>query len=192
MMTLLALAAFAQAQPAPSVAGSGLASIPGVTIRTYDVRGKTIREILQSLTAAAPMNQSTGRPVPATSGWSIKVGTQVTRTGSKCAITAVTTNFTGEATLPHLVPDPATPPAVLANWNSYLAQLDARHAEQLRYAYDHRAEVEQAVRASSCDNWQPAANAAIDRLRQQASAARSTDPAAQPQLRDVVVTPPKK
>jgi len=187
MITLLALAALAQAQPAPAagVAAPGVAAIPGVTVRHYDVTGKTIREIHQSLTASAPKNPATAQPVPASSTWSMKVGTKFTRTGAKCAITGTTATFTGEATLPRLIADPTTPPAVLANWNSYLAQLDARQAEQLRYAYEHRLEVEAAVRASSCDNWQPAANAAISQLRQQSSAARSTDPALQPVLRDV-------
>jgi len=192
MITLLALAALVQAQPAPATAAPGAAPIPGVTVRTYDVRGKTIREILQSLTTAAPMDQASGRPTPASSKWSMKVATQFTRTGPKCEITGATATFSGEEVLPHLVPDPAIPAPVLANWNSYLAQLDARQTEQLRFAYDHRSDIEAAVRASSCDAWRPAANAALDRLRQQASLVRNTDPAAQPMLRDVVTATGKK
>jgi len=193
MITLLALATLTQVQPAPVAAtgvtaASGVAAIPGMTVRNYDVRGTTIREIYNSLAAAAPKNPATAQPLPATSNWSMKVATQSTRTGDKCAITGATATFTGEATLPRLVADPAIPPAVLANWNSYLAQLDARQAEQLRYAYEHRSEIEAAVRASSCDNWRPAANAALDQLRAQARLVRNTDPAAQPVLRDVVVT----
>ncbi len=190
--TLLALAALAQVQPVVAPAGSGVATIPGVTIRTYDVRGRTIREIYNSLAAAAPKDPASGRAIPANSNWSMKVGAQITRTGNACKVSGATATFTGEASLPRLVPDPATPPAVLANWNSYLAQLDARQADQLRFAYQHRTDIEQAVRASSCDGWQAAANAAIDRLRQQASAARNTDPAAQPVLRDVPAPAKKK
>ena len=190
--TILALAALAQAQPAPPPPGAGLATIPGVTVRTYDVRGKTIREIYDSLAAAAPKSPGTAQPIPASSTWSIRVATRTSRTGDKCTITGATATLVGDATLPRLVPDPATPPEVLASWNSYLALLDARQAEQLRFAYDHRGEVEQAVKASGCDNWQPAANAAIDRLRQQSSLVRSTDPAAQPVLRDVVAPKGKK
>lgn len=184
LTTVLALATLAQAQPALAPAG-GLRTIPGVTVQTYDVTGKTIREIYGSLGAAAPKDAATGQATPARSNWAMKVATQFTRTGQRCSITGATATFTGEAVLPRLVPDPARPAAVLANWNTYLGQLDARQSEQLRFAYEHRGDVERAVRASSCDGWQAAANAAIQRLREQASAARDPDPARQPRLLEV-------
>jgi predicted secreted Zn-dependent protease len=184
LATILTLAALAQAQPVAAVAG-GVRTIPGVTVRTYDVSGKTIREIYQSLGAVAPKDPASGGAIPASSKWSMKVATQFTRTGARCSVTGATATFTGEVVLPRLAPNPERPAAVLANWNSYVAQLDARQAEQLRFAFERRGEVERAVRASSCDGWQAAANAAIQRLREQASAARDPDPTKQPRLLEV-------
>ena len=156
--------------------------LPNVAVTYYDVTGRTVPEIHTSLTDAAPHDPDSRKPIPATSSWSIGATVRWSKTGARCTITGVTLKFTATASLPRLVVLEETPAPVLAAWNRYVAQLEARQAAQLKFAYDRRDEVERAILASSCDSWQAAADAALTRLEEQQRLARDADPSAQPKL----------
>jgi predicted secreted Zn-dependent protease len=156
--------------------------LPNVVVTYYDVTGRTVPQIHTSLTGAAPRDPESRKPIPATSSWSIGAAVRWSKTGVRCTITGVTLKFTATASLPRLVVQEKTPAPVLAAWNGYVAQLEARQAAQLKFAYDRRDEVERAILASSCESWQAAADAALTRLEEQQHLARDADPSAQPKL----------
>lgn len=181
----IGMTALMQAAPSASEADApiqALAGLPNVEVTYYEVTGKDVPEIHRSLNRAAPRDPVTGNRLPATSSWSMSAGAKWTRTGERCELTEVNLRFAATANLPRLTADPETPPPVLAVWNNYVAQLEARQAAQLRFAYDRRDSVEQAIRRSGCSGWEAAASAAIARIRDQQLAAFKKEAGKQPKL----------
>lgn len=161
-------ALLAQPAPPPTAAGAPvptLADVPNVDVTYYPVTGKDVPEIHRSIAKAAPRDAETGKRLPATSSWSMSAGAKWTRTGERCELTAVDLRFAAKASLPRLLVTAETPPAVLAIWNDYAARLEARQAALLRFAYDRRDSVEQAIRRAGCYGWETAATTAIARIR---------------------------
>lgn len=167
---------------APAQTTPTLASLPNVEITYYQVTGKDIPQIHRSLARAAPRDPGTGNRLPATSSWSMSAGAKWTRTGERCELTAANLRFAARATLPRLVVSEETPPAVLAVWNDYVARLEARQAAQLRFAYDRRDSVEQAIRRGGCYGWEAAAATAIARIKEQQLLAFKNEIGKQPKL----------
>ena len=149
--------------PASPVAAtpSPLASIPGVTIRYYDVTGNTIPAIRASMAAQRPINPVTGAPQPSSSTWSIGVNTKKATTGKSCKVTGATATFKGEVVLPRLVVAEPIPAPVLAQWQKFLTSIEQQQAQALRQPYSRIREVEAAVMASSCQNAGEAARKSI-------------------------------
>jgi predicted secreted Zn-dependent protease len=176
-VTAVIMAALAPTVPAPALAG-----LPYVEVTYYEVSGKDIAEIHRSLAGAAPRDPETGKRLPATSSWSMSAGARWTRTGERCELTSFDLRFTAKAAMPRLLVTEDTPAPVLAIWNDYVARLEARQAAQLRFAYDRRDSVEQAIRRSGCRAWEAAAAAAIGRIRDQQLLAFKNDMRDQPRL----------
>ena len=164
---VMSTAALAQATgsvpPASPVAAapSPLASIPGVTVKYYDVAGNTIPAIRASMAAQRPKDPVTGTPLPSSSTWSIGVNTRKATTGKTCKITGATATFKGEVVLPRLTGVEAVPAPVLAQWRKFVASIEQQQADALRQPYLRLGEVEAAVMASSCANAGAAANKKI-------------------------------
>lgn len=180
-----AMAASAQAVAPSAVAAapaSTLANLPNVEVTYYQVTGKDVPEIHRSLARAAPRDAETGKRLPATSSWSMTAGAKWIRTGDRCELTSIDLRFTARAALPRLLVQPETPAPVLAIWNDYVARLEARQATQLRFAYDRRNSVEQAIRRSGCHGWEAAATAAIARIKAQQLLAFKDEMGKQPKL----------
>lgn len=175
---MISSAALGQAAPslppvAPvAAAPSPLASLPGVTVRYYDVTGNTIPAIRASMAAQRPLNPATGTPLPSSSTWSIGVNTKKATTGKTCKVTGATATFKGEVVLPRLVAAQAVPPPVLAQWQKFVTSIEQQQAQALGQPYSRLKEVEAAVMASSCENAGEAAKKAI------AEITRATPPAA--------------
>jgi len=164
---VLPTAALAQATAtAPAVAPvaappSPLASIPGVTVKYYDVTGNTIPAIRASMAAQRPKNPVTGTPLPSSSTWSIGVNTSKATTGKTCKVTGATATFKGEVVLPRLVGSEAVPAPVRAQWQKFVASIEQQQADALRQPYLRLGEVEAAVMASTCETAGAAANKKI-------------------------------
>jgi predicted secreted Zn-dependent protease len=140
---------------------SPLASIPGVTIRYYDVAGSTIPAIRASMAAQRPKDPVTAAPVPSSSSWSIGVNTKKATTGKACKVTGATATFKGEVVLPRLVGVEAVPAPVRAQWQKFVASIEQQQADALRQPYQRIGEVEAAVMASTCANAGEAAKRSI-------------------------------
>ena len=169
-------AALAQTAPssqavAPAVAvPSPLASIPGITIKYYDVTGNTIPALRASMAAQRPTNPLTGAPVPSSSTWSIGVSTKKATTGKACKVTGATATFKGEVVLPRMVGAEAVPAPVRAQWQKFVASIEQQQADALRRPYLRIREVERAVMASSCANADQAAKKTIAEITKAAPA----------------------
>lgn len=169
---------------APAAPLARFADLPNVTVTYYDVSGRDAREVHHSITQRAPRDPATGRPVPATSDWSMKAAVSTSTTAGRCTITAARLDFAGTARMPRLVTTNGQPipPALLASWQRYAAALEERQVAQLRFAYDRLPQVERAIRASNCRDWKTVAAAAIDKVRRDKAEARARDSTPMPEL----------
>ena len=173
MLILLALAAVLDPVAAPAAPPPHLAKfsdLPNVAVTYYDVSGETVRQIQESMQDNAPRDPNTGQIVSSRASWTVDTGAEWQKTGAQCKITGAKVIFHPSAVMPHLVPNWKTPAAAVAQWNGFVAQLEAKQAGKLLLAYNRLDEVRRAILASSCDNWQAAANAAVDNLRGQLAA----------------------
>jgi len=170
VLILLALAAALQPAPAPAAPTPKLSDLPNVAVTYYDVTGETVRQIQESMQDNAPRDLATGQIVSSRASWTVSTGAEWQKTGDQCKITNAKVVFQPSAVMPHLVPNWKTPAAVVTQWNGFEAKLEAKQAAQLLQAYDHMDDVRQAILASSCANWQAAANSAVDKVRAQLAA----------------------
>jgi len=154
-----------QVGPPPTANLLRFADVPNVAITYYDVTGDNIAEIHRAVAKAAPRDPTTRVPTPATSSWTVGVKVKTLTTNKRCRITGVTLDFRGVALMPRLIPGKETTPQVIAIWNAYLRRLEARQAEQLRFAYDRIGTFEKAIVGNRCDRTGAATDAAFTRVR---------------------------
>lgn len=177
---------FEQVRPAlrPLAAGevARLSDIPNVAVTYYDVAGRNLDQIHASLTKAGPRDPETRHVLSATSRWTVGVKVTSLTTNRRCTVLGANLDFRGMATMPRLAPDKDRPAPVVAAWNAYFDRIETRQAEQLRFAYERLADVEQAVLASRCDKAESAADVALARLHEQERLAFVRDPKEQPRL----------
>lgn len=158
--------------------------LPNVAVTYYDVPGRNLVKIHGALARLGPRDPATHKVLPATSSWTVGVKVRSRTTGRQCAITGVDLLFRGAATMPRLLPDKDRPPPVTNAWNAFIVRLEARQAEQLRFAFQRMDGVRQAVLASSCSKAEAAADAALAKLEEQRRLAFSQDPKDLPRLED--------
>ena len=156
--------------------------IPGIEVTYYDVSGHDVREIHNSLVKLAPRDPKTNKPTPAISSWSVKAAMKSLTDGKRCIIGGANLQFHGNATMPRLVIDKEVPSRVIAVWNRYVGELEARQASQLRFAYEHLAAVERSLVGSRCDKASAAAEAGLARIKSQQIEAQKHDEKSMPQL----------
>jgi predicted secreted Zn-dependent protease len=164
--------------PPVTIAPSPLASIPGVTIKYYDVAGSTIAAINASMAAQRPKNPVTGTPIPSSASWSIGVNTKKSTTGKVCKVTAATVTFKGEVVLPRLVGAEGVAAPVRAQWQRFVTSIEQQQADTLRRPYQRRNEVQKAVMASTCANAGEAARKAIAEIGRAAPTVPASTPPA--------------
>ena len=159
--------------------------LPNIDVTYYDVTGENVRAVHRSIEAKAPRDPATNKPTPATSDWSITAAVDTVTTGGQCQISGVKLSFGGRAKMPRLLQadDPAPiSPELLATWQNYSAQVEARQVAQLRFPYDRLGQVEREIRAGSCGDWKAATSTAINRLKQEQAEARERDTTPTPKL----------
>ena len=156
--------------------------VPNVTVAYYDVAGRNLDSIHASLARHSPRDPDTNRPLSATSRWTVAVTVDSLTTARRCTVLGARLDFRGQATMPRLLPDPDRPAPVAAAWANYLAWLESRQAEQLRFAYQRLGAVEQAVFDSRCDKAEAAADRVLARLHEQQRLAFPRDPKDSPRL----------
>ena len=170
MFSLLVALTAASAVQAPAAAPArSLQSIPGVTIKYYDVSGYTDGAVKKSIASQRP-KAADGSPIPAGTSWDIGAGIQKRTEGSVCTTTAAKVTFKGMVELPRLVEASAAKPEFLQNWNKYVAELESAAASDLGFISDNLAQIEKALVGIPCDKTSDTLNTATAGLKAQQQA----------------------
>ena len=142
----------------------GLESIPNTTVRYYDVSGGNVTEINRSMARQRPTGPR-GKPVPASTNWSISSDFERTVTDGQCRVTAAHVNFKADAQLPRLLDDRALEAPVRKRWQNYVNLLEDGSLLTLAFVHHNLKSVEKAILSSSCETAKDNAAKAIERLR---------------------------
>ena len=157
-----------QAQPPATAAmlksAESLAAMPNTIVRYYDVEGGNVTEINRSMARQRPKGVN-GKPIPASTNWSVSADFERTVTDGQCRVTAARIDFKAEAELPRLVDDRALQPPVRTRWNNYVGLLGDGALTTLTFVHHNLKTVEEAILSSSCQSAKAAAARTIERLR---------------------------
>lgn len=155
----------AQAGQPPTQAppGATLAGIPNLTVEYYDVRGRNLFEIRRDLNRLRPRDPNDRLGVDAVSRWYMSWRWPTGADGG-CDLAATDLRFSATLRMPRLVDTAGTPEAVLIRWRRYMVALEGHEAGHIRHAWDNRAQVLAAIRASSCAGANDAGQAATAAL----------------------------
>lgn len=161
LISAIAAAALVQAAPQPTATPvPTLKDIPSVTITYFDITGTDDKSIRSSLAAQKPAGAS----------WDVSTNIARRTVNGVCTVERVTPKFTATARLPRLATPDAVSPAMMANWRTYVANLERDAAAQLDFVHSRLGQVQQAVAGASCDEAAAKFNAAIDQLKAQEAA----------------------
>jgi predicted secreted Zn-dependent protease len=155
--------------PGPVVSVSRLADVPNTTIRYYDVTGKDLASINQSIARQRPKAPGAGL-APASLAWSVKASFEQRTEKEQCKVTSARAMLTATADLPRLVDEHAMETPMLGRWRHYAAELEASQLVALVFVYSHLDRVEQAMLASTCQGAKAAGTAAVEQLRNRTTA----------------------
>jgi predicted secreted Zn-dependent protease len=171
-------------QPAPAqpvivaVPGRQLKDLPNTTIQYYDVAGKNLKAVNESITEAQQRRDASGKTIVTTSRWAVDAKFSKRTQNGVCKVDSATAAFTATAMMPRLATEQKLKPAEQVVWRDYLAAADATQAATLWFAHDHAGDIEKAVLASNCEGAQAAGSAAVERLRLQVAEFQKTYAAA--------------
>ena len=161
-----------------TIPGRQLKDLPNTTIQYYDVTGKNLKAVNESITEAQQKKDASGKTVLTTSGWAVDATFRKHTQNGVCKVDSATATFKATAMMPRLLTEQKLKPADQVVWHNYLAMADAAQAATLWFAHDHARDVEQAILASSCDGAQAAGSAAVEKLRAQVAEFQKTYAAA--------------
>jgi predicted secreted Zn-dependent protease len=102
-----------------------------LTVRTYDVHGATADEIAQDLYEKSPLIEQ-GRHMQGRTEWKIHTSYQWQTDGHRCVLDTFDATLNVEMILPHWVQPRHPSPALVQQWNRYIAALRTHedgHAE---------------------------------------------------------------
>jgi predicted secreted Zn-dependent protease len=83
-----------------------------------------------------------------------------------CDLAHVSVGFRATVLLPRLMRPQNLDPQLARAWSRFIATLSLHEAGHVRHAYEHREDVANAIRTSTCENANAAARAAIAILSQ--------------------------
>lgn len=139
-------------------------AIPSVTVAYYDVAGTDVATISAALLKMRPTDPNDGKRVDALTQTHLRWSWPLTNTG--CRLKDATVTFTATVILPRLADGELVPQTLRADWDAYIARLEAHEMMHLRYSYDGRLAVLAAVKAATCDTADAAAKAVLAKIQQ--------------------------
>jgi predicted secreted Zn-dependent protease len=168
-VTMLAAAAVAQAAvpaapPAPpAMAVRPLKELPNTTISYYDVKGKTNPEIKKALDVllADPAQKATTQLY----GWDVGAAIVKRTEGTKCTVQKATATLTAKVNLPRLAMEAKVAKPVLANWQAFVASVEADAAANPWFLHDRLPGVEKSVVGVDCAVMQASWDSAMTKLK---------------------------
>lgn len=136
--------------------------IPNVRIEQYAVTGRSVAAIRRSIDAARPTDPNDGKRVDGLSRWNINWRWRRDAAGT-CSTTLDDIGFEAVVTVPRLA-DPDVPARVKAQFDRFLTTLLVHEDGHVRYAWEHRGEVVDAINAAGCDRIKEAGMAVVRRI----------------------------
>lgn len=140
-----------------------LGDIPNVSINYYDIESTDAHGIRNELSAKAP--HLNGERFRSVTHWHLKWRWEAAPDGG-CGTAYAQVIFNAEIMFPRLARPNALTPQVAESWRSYINALARHEANHVRYAYDHRDKVLNAVRSASCAEANAAGHREIAELKQ--------------------------
>lgn len=163
LMALTAMTGVQAAAPAPAAPPAAavrpLASVPGVTVNYFPIAGTEIKEIQKSLQAIQVANTHP------TTKWDVRANIKKRTEGTACTITSADVGMTAVANLPRLADESKVAAPVLANWKTYVAEIEATAANSLWFVADRLPAVQASLAGKSCDQAQSTMDAALNKLK---------------------------
>jgi len=148
---------------APGYAEAAFAAYPGTIVRFYDVDGTDAKSIRASLASLGPKGRRDGKSYDAETTWNATWHWPGGPDG-KCDLTRLEYSFQIIVILPHLHDQDRVPPAVRKTWGRYMAGLIDHESGHVKHAYEHKGDIENAVKSSSCEGANAAGAAAISEM----------------------------
>lgn len=145
---------------APDYAEAAFAAYPGTSVRFYDVDGTDAKSIRASLNSLGPKGKRDGKNYDAATTWNATWHWPGGADG-KCDLTRLEYSLDIVVILPHLHDQDHVSPALRKAWGRYMAGLIDHESGHVKHAYEHRGDIENAVKSSSCENANAAGAAAV-------------------------------
>jgi predicted secreted Zn-dependent protease len=152
-----------RAGDAPGYAEAAFAPYPGTSVRFYDVDGTDEKSIRASLNALGPQSRTEARRYDAVTNWYATWHWPSDADG-KCDLEHLEYSFEITVTLPHLNDEDRVSPALRKAWARYMAALIDHESGHAKHAFEHKGDIENAVKSSSCDRANAAGAAAIEEM----------------------------
>jgi predicted secreted Zn-dependent protease len=156
------------ATPVVAVAARGLKDLPGATVSYYDITGKTIPEIQQSLKAVGTNPATKDKTLL----YNWDVGANITKrtTGTVCTVVSSKSTFSAKVNMPRLVGEESLPKPVVANWRAYVGELESQAASDLWFIRDRLPRIEQSMANVGCDQAAAKWNSGLDAVKTELNA----------------------
>ena len=158
----LILAALGLAAPGAAQSTDVFAGIPGVGFTYYDVGGDDPEAIQRSMAANRVVDPHDGTHTDAVSNWYYSWRGKSRAVASGCTVSDVRIGFVAIVRLPRLLSH--VTPDLKARWDGYIAAVERHEAGHVRYAWEHRGDLANAIRAARCGRADAAAKAVIARI----------------------------
>ncbi len=138
------------------------ADVPNVTFTYYDVAGPTAESIRKDMNLKNFKDPADEKKVDSFGQWSFSWQLRQTPDG-KCDADV---SFKGQVKLPRLLDAPTHSKDVEARWNRYLSRLLVHEAGHVRWAWEQRGQLEEALEAGPCQSASAAAQSMLKLIRE--------------------------
>jgi predicted secreted Zn-dependent protease len=143
---------------------TAVSELPDTQVNHYDVAGDDAWSIRSSMNALRPTDAHDGLPMDAVTNWRFDWIWPGDGKGG-CDLSRVSVGFRATVLLPRLMRQ-GLDAKLAKTWTRYIAALSLHEAGHVRHAYEHREDVANAIRASTCATANAAGQAAIATLIQ--------------------------
>ncbi|WP_162888023.1 DUF922 domain-containing protein [Sphingomonas mesophila] len=153
---------------APDAPAATTLEAMNATVRYYEVAGRDVTTINRAITRQRPRNAA-GRPIPASTDWSVRTDFKRSTVGGTCRITAARAELAATADLPRLLNEAELDRDLRQRWRAYVGELEQMSAQTLLFVRQNLPAIEAAVASASCAEAKAVAVAAVERLRQRSA-----------------------
>ena len=149
-----------------AVPGRGIADVPNITIKYYDVSGKDFAGIIRDINRQRPKDPTTKQVIAGAAGYSLSASVNKVTANGKCVVRDAKAVFTPTAELPRLLNEHTLAADQRAYWRAYLSQLEAPAAAGLWLVADRIQALEKSMIGMECDAALKLGASSITQIRQ--------------------------